>query len=146
MPRLVTFHSLNNFKIQRWKDVLARFLTTNIHFSVIAASIVVGCFIASSIFNIRILHVVVTKVKIPTKVTNLSEKKRHEDRHKSTDLTELVEHEIDSAKNDNNFKDISTISKITKDVSPVDTIPEMNVVAIEGKLTEKREPRWIINR
>lgn len=88
---------------------------------------------------------VVTKVKIPTKVTNLSEKKRHEDRHKTTDLTELDEHEIDSAKNDN-FKDISTISKITKDVSPVDTIPEMNVVAIEGKLTEKREPRWIINR
>lgn len=83
---------------------------------------------------------VVTKVKIPTKVTNLSEKKRHEDRHKTTDLTELDEHEIDSAKNDN-FKDISTISKITKDVSPVDTIPEMNVVAIEGKLTEKREPR-----
>lgn len=115
-------------------------------FSVIAASIVIGCFIASSIFNIRILHVVVTKVKIPTKVTNLSEKKRHEDRHKSTDLTELDEHDIDSAKNDNNFKDISTISKITKDVSPVDTIPEMNVVAIEGKLTEKREPRWIINR
>lgn len=53
----------------------------------------------------------------------------------------MDEHEIDSAKNDNNFKDISTISKITKDVSPVDTIPEMNVVAIEGKLTEKREPR-----
>lgn len=68
-------------------------------------------------------------------------KKRHEDRHETTDLTELDEHEIDSAKNDNNFKDISTISKITKDVSPVDTIPEMNVVAIEGKLTEKREPR-----
>lgn len=89
---------------------------------------------------------VVTKVKIPTKVTNLSKKKSHEDRHKTTDLTELDEHEIDSAKNDNNFKDISTISKITKDVSPVDTIPEMNVVAIEGKLTEKREPRWIINR
>lgn len=83
---------------------------------------------------------VVTKVKIPTKVTNLSEKKRHEDRHKSTDLTELVEHEIDSAKNDN-FKDISTISKITKDVSPVDTIPEMNVVAIEGKLTEKKRTK-----
>lgn len=89
---------------------------------------------------------VVTKVKIPTKVTILSEKKRHDDRHKSTDLTELDEHEIDSAKNDNNFKDISTISKITKDVSPVDTIPEMIEVAIEGKLTEKREPRWIINR
>lgn len=66
---------------------------------------------------------VVTKVKIPTKVTNLSEKKRHEDRHKTTDITELDEHEIDSAKNDN-FKDISTISKITKDVSPVDTIPD----------------------
>lgn len=115
-------------------------------FFVIVVFIIVGCFIVLLIFNIRILYVVVIKVKILMKVINLLEKKCYEDRYKIIDLIELDEYEIDLVKNDNNFKDIFIIFKIMKDVLLVDIILEMNVVVIEGKLIEKRELRWIINR
>lgn len=102
-------------------------------YSVIAASIAVESFIASSIFNIRILHHTCGcyQSENTDEGCKCIVKKSNDERHKTIDLTELDVHEIDSAKNDNNFKDISTISKITKDVhvSPEDTIREMNGIA-----------------
>lgn len=101
-------------------------------YSVISSCIVFGCFIASSVFNIRILHVVVTKVRVHSKALHTFQQRNHVYDNETTDFKETDKTELDSAKNDQDTE--KSFSKITKDMPPRDLIPEQGVA--EPKSTE----------
>lgn len=99
-------------------------------YSVIGSCIVIGCFIASSVFNIRILHVVVTKVQVQPKALHIFQQRNHEYEDVTADFKET---ELDSAKIDQDTEE--SFSKITKEMPPKKNhIPEQ--VDVEPKSTE----------
>lgn len=101
-------------------------------YSVISSCIVFGCFIASSVFNIRILHVVVTKVQLQPKDFHIFQQRNHDYDDETTDFKESDKTVLNSAKNDHDTEE--SFSEITKDMPPRDLIPKQDVA--EPKSTE----------